>query len=232
MAGPLLPPAPRWVQVLSFGLVGVFVVELLLRAAHVPVDILAWFPFGTGFAPWQPVTRLLVQGGDASAVFSTVFGAFILYLSLGNFERKVVAQAMLAAWACGTALALALDAIGVLRPVPAMGWTGLIGPLIVLFGLYRPDGRILLWLVLPISGRLLVWGTLFVSTLVFLAERSLWAASAIGGWAGVYAWWLLLGPGARRRQLRRDARGIERELKRFTVIDGGRGNNRDDGQVH
>lgn len=239
MSGALLPPAPRWVQILAFGLVGLFVVELLLRTANVPVDLLAWWPLGTapsdggavGFAPWQPLTRLFVQGSGASAVFRVVLGAFVLYLSLGQLERRSVGYVTLAAWAAGTALALGLDALGVLTARPALGWSGLIVPLIVLFGLQRPDGRILLWMVLPISGRLLVWGTLFVCTLVFLAERSLAAADAIGGWAGVYSWWTLFGPGARRRRLKRDARGIERDLQRFRVIEGGRRRD-DEGPVH
>jgi hypothetical protein len=231
MPGSLLPPAPTWVRNLTFGLVGLFVLELLLRLAGAPIDLLAWWPFGGGFAPWQPLTRLLVQGSDGSAVFNTVFGAFILYLSLGSLDRRAVVQATAAAWVCGTLLALALDGAGILTGRPAFGWTSLIGPLIVLFGLYRPDGRILLWMVLPISGRLLVWGTLFVSALLFLAERTLGTAFALGGWLGVYGWYRWMGPGGRRRQLSRQARGIERELSRFRVIDGGR-NRDDDGQVH
>ena len=232
MASPLLPPAPRWVQVLTFSLVGVFVLELLLRAVHVPVDLLAWWPMGKGFAPWQPATRLLIQGADSSAVFRTVFGAFILYISLGALDRRAVAQALLAAWACGTALALGLDALGLLSPSLALGWTGLIGPIFVLFGLYHPDGKILLGLVLPITGRLLVWGTLFVCALVFLAEQTLGAADAIGGWLGVVGWWWLFGPGARTRSGRRVGRTLRTDHGHFKVIDGGRANDHDNGQVH
>ena len=44
----------------------------------------------------------------------------------------------------------------------------------------------------------------------------------MGVWLGVMGWYYYLGPGARRRQLTRQATRIERELSRFRVIDGGK----------
>jgi len=52
----------------------------------------------------------------------------------------------------------------------------------------------------------------------------------MGVWLGTFGWWHGLGPGRRRRELRRKGVAVERELK-LTVLEGGRtndGDNRDD----
>jgi hypothetical protein len=195
---PQLPATPRWVQRVVGGLLALFVIELLARNVGAPVDLLAWWPFGTAFEPWQPLTRFLVQGGDPGTVINVCFGLFVLWLLLGQMNQRTVAWAAASAAVGATVLAGLLDLVGVLAPRPTMGWIALIPGLFALFGLLHPDGRVLLYFVLPVSGRAIVWGTLGVAALVFLAQRSLGSAEAIGSWVGVFAWWNLLGPGKRR----------------------------------
>ncbi len=232
-SAPLLPPAPRWIRLLCGGLFALYVTELVLRLARLPVDLLAWWPFGFGFGPWQIATRYLLQGGDPGSVFRTLFGLAIVWLVVAQLDRKLALQAMAAAAVGGTALGLLLDAAGILAPIPNVGWTGLTGSAIVLFGLQRPDARILAWFVLPITGQMLVWGSLVVAGLVFLTQQSLGTTDAIGSWLGVYAWYHWIGPGSHRRRLRAKGRALEKELSRFTVIEGGKdAPNREDPWVH
>jgi hypothetical protein len=104
---------------------------------------------------------------------------------------------------------------------PALGWQPLTLVLPVLLGLHRPDTDILL-LVFPIKARWFLWGVLVVGVLQLLAERSLGTWQGLGVWLGAVGWYHLLGPGSRRRTLRARAAGIERELSRFQVLEGGR----------
>lgn len=230
-ATPMLPPAPRWIRLLCGGLLALFVTELLLRLAGVPVDILAWFPFGNGFQPWQILTRYFVQGGDPGSVFRTLIGLVVIWLGLAQLDRKLAGQAAVAGMIGGTGLALLLDAAGILQAIPERGWNGILPALFVLWGLQRPDAQILAYFVLPISGKMLVWGSLAISALFFLSQQSLGTADAIGSWAGVYAWYHWIGPGSRKRKLRAKGRALEKELSRFKVIDGGK-DDRGDPWVH
>jgi hypothetical protein len=150
-------------------------------------------------------------------------------------ERRQLGRAVAAAAVAGTLLPLAIDALGLLGgPGAALGWTFLVLALPTLFGLARPDADVLL-LIFPVKARVFLWGALVVALLILLVEQSLDSFATLGVWLGVFGWWNLLGPGARRRDLKRQSRGIERELRRFQVLEGGRtGKNRppDDETVH
>lgn len=140
-------------------LLGAYVVELVLRLAQVPVDLLAWWPMAFGFQPWQPLTRIAVQGGDPGVVLRVVFGLLVVWFGAPALDRRRLAQAVGAAWLGGSLLGLALDAIGALSGGPTLGWTPLLGAVLMLFGLQHPDRQVLLYFALPIPGRALVWGT-------------------------------------------------------------------------
>jgi hypothetical protein len=94
-----------------------------------------------------------------------------------------------------------------------------------------------LYFVLPVSGRMIVWGTLIVLVLMLLAAPVTASLEPMGVWLGAWAWWNYRGPGARRRNLKRQAHKIERELRSFQVIEGGRseapqGDQDGDGWIH
>lgn len=238
-AGPQLqlPVLSPWMRNLLIGLFALFAVELVLRNLGMPVDALAWRPFGEGFSLWQPLTRYLVQGGHAGAVYNVLFGLLILYFVLPAVDslltRERTIRAVIAGAIGGTALPLILDAL-FLDGSATQGWTVLTTALFVLFGLSLPSGVIRLWFIIPITGQVIVWGIFGLELIFFLLNPSLRTAEGLGTWLGVYAWWHSLGPGGHRRNLRRQARKVEKELRRFQVIEGGKQDDqdRDDDWVH
>jgi hypothetical protein len=223
----VLPSLEPWHRWLLGGLFGAYVLELVLHNLGVPVyDWLPWLTFGEGFAPWQVVTRFLVQGATQRAVIGVMLSLMVMYFFLPTIESLVSRKQMGAAVLCGalggTLLPLAVDATGLLGPSATLGWRSLVFVLPALLGLARPEATILL-LVFPAKAKWVLWGELVLLLLFLLVERSLETFSGLGVWLGVVGWWHLLGPGARRRQLAGKAAGIENELRNLRVIDGGKG---------
>jgi hypothetical protein len=221
-----LPALEPWHKTLLMVLFGAYVVELVLYNVGLPLyQWLPWYSLQGAFEVWQPLTRFVVQGAARGAVFDVLIGLVVLYFFLPAMEmfldRATLLKAVLAAAVGGTLLPLGVDLLGLLDLSGAMGWTGLVMVLPVLFGLARPDQDILL-LVFPVKARWFLWGTLVLALLYLLVEQSLDTFEGLGIWLGTVGWWYGLGPGARRRQLLAKSRDIERELHRFEVIEGGR----------
>jgi len=208
---------------LLIGLFGLYAVELLAGNIGFSFASFAWRPFGYGFAPYQLLTRFLVQGGE---VFGVLISLLVLYFFLPTIDRLYSRQQLLQCFMCaiaaGSTFALVGDGLGMLQAAPALGWSVLIMPLVVLFGLGMPNGTVQLFFVLPIQAIWFVWGAIAIAVLSFLAHPALATADAVGSWVGVMGWYHYLGPGRRRRELTRNARSIERELQRFQVIEGGK----------
>lgn len=221
----MLPELESWHRWLLGGLFGAFVVELVLAMTPVPLYSLAWFNFGAGFEPWQPLTRFLVQGASRQSVFNVLLSLLVLYFMLpalgGAFTRRQLGLAALSGAVGATVLPLLADAVGLNVPAPALGWQSLVMVLPVLFGLHRPDADVFL-VVFPMKARWFLWGGLAIALLMLLAERSLSGWEELGVWLGTVGWYHSLGPGRRRRELKAKAAGIERELSRFQVLEGGR----------
>ena len=95
-------------------------------------------------------------------------------------------------------------------------------PMVVLFGLGMPNGIVHLFFILPVRAIWFVWGSIAIAGLSFLAQPALATADAVGAWCGVMGWYHYMGPGRRRRELTRQAASIERDLRRFQVIEGGK----------
>jgi len=220
------------------GLFAMYVLELLLRNVGVDVYALVWRPFGQGFVIHQPLLRFFVQGDDSSALFNVLIGLLVLYFLLPAVEQVLDRSTWLRGAAAGvvggTLVPLVLDAVGLIPSGGTMGWVVSSMSLFLLFGLAVPEGVVRLFFVIPVSGRIIVWGTLALSVVFFLLGRSLHTAEGLGVWCGVVGWWHGLGPGARRRELTNKASSIEAELRKFQVIEGGRSDNRpsDDEWVH
>jgi hypothetical protein len=219
----MVPTLQPWMRQLLIGLFGLYAIELLAGNIGFSFAALAWRPFGYGFAPYQLLTRFLIQGGE---VFGVLLSLLVLYFFLPAIERIYTRQQLTQCFVCaitaGSAMALLGDTLGLLQPAPAMGWSVLIMPLVVLFGLGMPNGVVQLFFVLPVRAIWFVWGALAIAILSLLAQPTLATADALGFWLGVMGWFNYLGPGRRRRELTRNAASIERELRRFQVLEGGK----------
>lgn len=222
-----VPPLSPWVKNVLIALFVLYVVELVLQNfMGLPLwATLTWQELGGGFRPWQLLTRYTVQGPN---VGGTVFAFIALYFALPVVEqlldRRQMIEAVVATVIGGSAMGLLLDAVGVVGGV-GYGWSVFALSAFMLFGLARPTSEIRLFFVLPVKGIFFYWAALVFALLMVLGTRSIGAADEVGAWVGVTVWWNWFGPGSRRRKLIRDSKRIERELKRFQVLPGGRNDN-------
>jgi hypothetical protein len=226
----------NWTPLTRNVLLSLFALYVLLLLAgasatgEAAVHTLTWRPFGEGFQPWQPLTAFFV--GHGAAVTSTCLEWLMVFFLLAPVERTLgrgaLGRAMLVSWLAAVALGLAASAAG--RPDAAfMGLAPLLAALVSLFGWVHPGANILLFFVLPIRAELIAWGTGVLSFLWLLvaitrpeAASLLSSALSFGAWLGAFAWSRLDGGEIRRLQLAWKRKRIERELRRFEVIEGGR----------
>ncbi|TNE89213.1 MAG: hypothetical protein EP330_12300 [Deltaproteobacteria bacterium] len=109
------------------------------------------------------------------------------------------------------------------------GYSSLLLAMVTLFGLRAPDASVLLMFVLPIPARVFIWLSGLTAGLTALAFPGRLGGDYLGAFLGVLLWWYGRGPGKRRRELAAQGRQVERELRRFTVLQGGQA---DDDLVH
>ncbi|MBN1336256.1 MAG: hypothetical protein JXB39_09870 [Deltaproteobacteria bacterium] len=175
-------------------LAGLYVLQVILEQwTGVPIVArLAWWAPGSGlFRPWQPVTAFFLNGpAPFSALIEWVVLFFLLPPTLSLFGRRGVALASIAAWAGAVAITLPLQFLGVIQAgsAPFLGLEAFITTLLLLFGLSRPDARILLFFVIPIRAAWVAWGTGAVAFLLFLYTRGVPSSVAFFGWCGALAW--------------------------------------------
>ena len=225
------PNPEGWQRNLLIFLLALYVVELLLPYAGINSGFMLWQPLAGGFEWWQLLSRFFVHAN--ADVFSVVLSLVVLYFFLPAVGEVLdwdsVGRAIVVAAVVGTLLPFGMDAAGLLDGVPTGGWENLVLALPVLFGIARPERQILIF-VFPAPAKVFVWGSLALAALSLLATQTLGTAEMLGVWLGTFGWWHLMGPGRRKRDLRRKGASIEREL-RLTVLEGGRsndGDNRDD----
>ena len=243
-----IPTLEPWQRNLLIGLFLAYVLELILHNQGVPVyRWLAWQTLQANgdaaslFGPWQLLTRFLVQGASQDAVVRVLIGLAVLFFALPMLDRlsdrTTMGRAFLAGAVGATAIPLLLDITGVVpaREAVAMGWTRLVLVPFVVLGITQPNADVLL-IVLPIKARWFLWGSLVVALLYIVTDPVVSSFEMLGVWAGTVGWWQGLGPGRRRRELVRQAATIEKDIRRFTVIEGGagrpQGDQGDDDMVH
>lgn len=226
MASPAMQ-APRldpWMRNLLIGLFAAYVLELILANLRVPVDVLRLFPFDAGFAWFQPITRFVVQGREAAV--NVLISIAVLYFFLPVLPRllgrRQWVEALGASALVATVLPMGIDALDLLPGAVRTGWDVLIPAIVVIFGLVQPKATIQLMFVLPVQASIFVWATLFFAVFFLLVSPTTASVEPVGAWIGVVSWWQFRGPGSRRRQLLKKADKLERELQRFTVLDGGK----------
>ena len=223
---PGLNLGPNWTPLTRTVLVGffaIYVVQLLLRGTL--EAWLAWQPIGEGFAPWQPFTSFLLQGPTPiTALIDWIVLYFLLAPLEGILGRKGFLQAIGLCWAVAVAATLALLATGLVQQVGmVLGISPLISALFALFGFLMPNAVIMLMFVLPIRAIWIAWGTGLLTFLFLLYSHELSSALAFFAWGGAWLWIAMRGGGYRRLMLRWKKSRIERQLSRFEVIEGGRG---------
>jgi len=222
-------PAPdRQTKLLLGGLLGLYVVELMLRNLSPALESLmysmALAPIGGGFQPYQLVTWPLVQGRGAaiSVALNLVMWWLFLPTLRQLFSVRQLLRGSLAVYG-GATLAGLIG--GVLLPQPALqGWGLLLIAWFMLFGLKMPNSQVNLYFVLPIKAIWIAWGAAGLSTLLFIASPSVSTIGSLGGLAGAWLWNRFDSGAGRKKRLRKEAKRIEKELHQFQVFDGGRSN--------
>ncbi len=231
----LLPGADPFVLRVLMGLAALVVGVTILRSLNVPVDRLAWWSFDSvgrsgAFGWWQPLSSLLIHAPGSSGLTSVFIDSVLLYLIVpsvrNEIEDSVTVRALLAGVLGGIVVGLGANALG-LGFGARFGWGSVLWSLFLLLGLKGPERTFLLFWVLPVSGRAIVWGSLALSALFCVSEASLGNFAGLGTWLGTAGYWYGLGPGGRRRQLKAKAGTIERELRSLRVIQGGRNSDDD-----
>lgn len=219
------PPIAPWVRNLLLGLFGLYVLELVLGNLRIDLSPLYLLPWGQGFAPWQPLTRFLVQGGG-NGLFNVLVGLVVLYFALPMMERLLDRrrwiELMASAVLCATVFPLISEIVGLLPPGVRFGWSFLLMPIFLVLGLVQPKATVNLMFVLPVPASWIIWGSLIIGLLYLLASPNSGTLEPVSAWIGVMLWWNFRGPGARQRKLLNKAASIEKELKRFQVIEGGK----------
>ena len=234
-----LPPLPAAVRNVLIGAGVLYAVELFANLSQPDlVRSLAWLPFGYGFQWHQPFTRYLVQGGDP---FSFLLSLLVLYFFLPlvwtQFKGQRLWVILGSVFLGSLFFGLITDGLGILRATNplrpgasgAWGWTTLSTACVALFGLLKPKATVNLFFVLPVQAGIFAWGTGIIWLLYFLYTPSLGTGQHLGAWLGLMAWWYGFGPGSKTRRLKAKGRKLEKDLRRFKVLEGGQSdNNKDD----
>lgn len=189
--------------------------------------------------PWQPVTAFLFNAG----VFSAALDWLMVFFFVGPVQqligKKRLLKALLWSWATAvifTHAVMLLNGVtsGSEAAFTSTGFRGLepfLMSLLVIFGLAQPNAQILLFFVLPIKAAWVAWVSGLLALLVFLTEATLGTSLVLGGWLGGYLY-VRSGFGNIQRfwvrlKLLRKKKKIEKELAKFTVIDGGKDDDTD-----
>lgn len=225
--GIALPPLTPGLRNLLIALFLLYVLELVAQNfLGFPPSVLAWGP-GSTF-PWQPFTRWFVTLAPPTTVLFMLLGLyFFVPPTLQMNTRRELLEVGAATLLGSTLLAFVYD---LAYPASmAAGYSSLLLAMVTLFGLRAPDATVLLAFIIPVPGRLFIALSGLTAGLTVLAFPGRLGGDYLGAFLGVVLWWYGRGPGKRRRELATQGRQVERELRRFTVLQGGQA---DDDLVH
>jgi membrane associated rhomboid family serine protease len=212
-------PLVRNVMLTLFGL---YVVELVIGWQRC-LPWLALFPPGQGLLPWQPLTFSFMGGDPRSMLWQFVGVFFFLQQVVDAMGARRFWLSTLFAWGFALCFKLGAELAGVLAPAPALGFGWWVDAMVCWFGLLHRDAQVRMMFVLPVRAEILAWGSGLLSLLYLLFSRDTASLHMFAAWLGAFLV-LRLDPGIfRRLRLRWKKRQIERELGRFEVIEGGKG---------
>lgn len=227
-----------WQRQLLIGLLVLYVFELIVVQAYSGLrlyDLLgwkAWSGWEPLLAPWQPLTRFLVQG---PGVIGVLIELVVLYLVLPTLNDLLGERGMVNAFVAGAVGASLLPFVADVSGLPLadsqlLGWGSLVWVPFVLLGILRPRATVYL-IIFPIEARYILWGSLVLSILMIISSHSVGSVEPLGVWLGTFGWYHLVGPGRpRRREPAPEPPSVMKQRRQFQVIDGGRSD--DDDMVH
>lgn len=171
-------------------IIGVNVVVFLLQSSmgEAALRTLALWPLDGGFAPWQLVTYSFLHGGFAH-IFFNLFAVYTFGSTLEQFfgARFYVTLYFVSVIAAGLAQ-LGVDAL-LGSPYPTVGASGGVYGLLLAFGMYFPQQRLML-LFPPIPMKAWVAVTVYAALELYLGVTGTQAGVAhfahLGGMLGAF----------------------------------------------
>jgi hypothetical protein len=189
--------------------------------------------------PWQPITSFFFNRGVMAAAIDWL----MVFFFLGSVQQLVgdkrlakgmIWTAVIAILFSHGAMALtgALEPAAFSRSIAFRGLDPFLISLLVIFGLAQPNAQILLFFVLPIKASWVAWVSGLLALLVFITSTTMSTALILGGWIGGYVF-VRSGFGNIQRvferyRLIRKKKKLQKELSKFTVIDGGKDEDEDE----
>lgn len=188
--------------------------------------------------PWQPITAFFLNAG----VFAAALDWLMVFFFVGPVQQLIGKKRLVKSliWTAVISMTFAHGVMalnGALDSAPSLslGFRGLepfLMSLLVIFGLAQPNAQILLFFVLPIKAAWVAWVSGLIALLVFITDPVLSTSLILGGWLGGYAF-VRSGFGNVQRlwaryQLIAKKKKIEKELSKFSVIEGGKSDDKDD----
>ena len=219
------PPPPPFTRNVLLGLLGLYVLELLLQSwLQIPVQMLGWYP-NANFALYQPITCYLVQGQQPiSVLFSLLMVYFFFPTVQKGFGKKGLIRLIQFTVAIGTFWgALMIVSGAVVQSTPFMGISSFITAALVVFGLNNPRATILLFFIVPIQAAWIAWGTGLLALLNFLFGRSLESAMICSGWLSGFFFMKTKGRiGIKSLYTQFKHKQTQKRIRNFRVLDGGK----------
>ena len=206
-----------------------FILAIQWGAGQPFLDLLAWHTFNGGFQPWQPLTSLLIASPRLSEM---LFDWLVIVFSLEVVRRVMGDRALIRALAGSTAAAVAFalvaDGLGLVRPSLHGGQGPVVTALLTLFCFTMPNARVMLMFAIPLQASWMGWLVGVIAVYITAASRDLGAFLSLGGWIGALLWVRFWDDLLRRTKMRWQRRRAERNVGRFSVIEGGRGDRQRD----
>ncbi|GDX81900.1 hypothetical protein LBMAG42_37110 [Deltaproteobacteria bacterium] len=205
-------------------LVVAYIVELAFSGALEP--ILSLRGLGAGFQPWQPLTYTLIQGEPVSAVFGWVGVFFFMDMAHAGMGARRFWVSTFITWALATFGSLMIGLTGLLQATYVFGPWWWLDAMLVWFAFKNRDAQVRWMMVLPMKAEVIAWLVLLLSVLRLAYYRDVASAHLVFAWFAAWATVWIDGDTWRRWKLLRRKKAIEKELSKFQVLDGGRGQER------
>ena len=218
---------------LLIGLIILYVVELILGQAFLPLSDFAWHA-DEQFKIWQPITAFLVLDVPPFSPIRFLLSMLGLVFFLPPAEQSYRTKGLQRILALSIGLSIAFGAICMVTSIVNYGtYFGLeafIAALLAVFCFTRPNATILLFFILPIKAEWIGWFSGLISFLFLIAHRDIGSAVHLAGWTAGLVFLAMKRKGP-LKEIYKQTFGKRRASKKpfdFTLIEGGK---KDDGDI-